>query len=237
MEVTEDDCVVCGSNLFSTLFKKKGGVFVRCLECGLIYVLNRDRHGFAPEKKIAREVFDFEVTDYMKELRDLVSKEILPYAQSGNVLDVGCATGYQSAILARAGFTVYGVEPNRVSAEWGLENFPIDIHIGYLDTVPWPPDHFDVIISTGVIEHLYRPNYELDLMKKLLKPSGLLYLRTGACQDNKFFGPDWRYCQPGEFYYFTLELLARLISQNGFTIFRKEDIINGKGELRIWGRA
>lgn len=232
-------CIVCGREENTPIFNKAGGDFIRCNKCGLIYVKNRDKHGFAPDSKLERE--DFTKTELAPGQQEIGGKtllrEILPYVSRGNrVLDVGCATGYHSAGLAEEGFDVYGVEPNTTSAEWGAQNFPIEMHVGYLETAPWPEEHFHVIVTKETIEHFHRPNYELSLMRKLLKPDGLLLVKTGASQNNKDFGPDWKYCLPCEFYFFTLDLLTRLVWQNGFTILRTQDIINGKGEMRIWAK-
>ena len=231
------ECIVCRSTESETVFTKKGASFVRCEGCGLIYVKDRDGRGFEPEKKLSREVFaKEELAPGQMEIGRVLLREILPYVKGGRILDVGCATGYHSAGLAEKGFKVYGVEPNRTSAEWGAEHFPIEMHVGYLDTAPWPEEHFDVIVTKETIEHFHKPNYELNLMRRLLKRGGLLLVKTGASQNNRDFGPEWKYCQPCEFYFFTLNLLTRLIWQNGFNILRTKDLVDGKGEMRVWGK-
>jgi len=232
-------CVVCGCMESTPMWTKSGGSFVRCTRCGLVYVQNRDRHGYAPDSKLGREAFaKEELAPGQKQVGgDVLLRELLPYVKRGcRVLDAGCATGYHSAGLAEHGYKVYGVEPNRTSAEYGAQHFPIEMHIGYLETAPWPEEHFDAIITKETVEHFHRPNYELSLMRRLLKPSGLLLLKTGASQNNRDFGPDWRYCQPCEFYFFTLPLLVRLVWQNGFTILRTQDLVDGRGEMRIWAK-
>lgn len=232
-----DECVVCHSKEYTPAFEKSGATFVTCDGCGLIYVKNRDRQGYAPDDKLERKVFaKEELAPGQTEIAGkLLLNEIRPYVRSGRVLDVGCATGYHSAGLAERGYEVYGVEPNRTSAEWGAEHFSIKMHIGYLETAPWPEGYFDAIVTKETIEHFHRPSYELNLMRKLLKPGGLLLLKTGASQNNRDFGPDWKYCEPCEFYFFTLNLLTRLIRENGFNIVKTQDLIDGRGEMRVWG--
>jgi len=232
-------CVVCGCTESEPMWNKSGGSFVRCTRCGLVYVQNRDRHGYAPDSKLGREAFAKEELAPGQKLvgGDVLLREIFPYVKrGGRVLDAGCATGYHSAGLADKGYKVYGVEPNRTSAEYGATHFPIEMHIGYLETAPWPEEYFDAIITKETAEHFHRPNIELSQMRRLLKPGGLLLLKTGASQNNRDFSPEWRYCQPCEFYFFTLPLLVRLVWQNGFTIIRTQDLVDGKGEMRIWAR-
>jgi SAM-dependent methyltransferase len=231
-----DECVVCHSKEYTPAFEKSGATFVTCDGCGLIYVKDRDQFGYAPDKKLERTVFAKEaLAPGQTEIAGkLLLGEIRPYVSSGRVLDHGCATGYHSAGLADKGYEVYGVEPNRTSAEWGAEHFPIKMHIGYLDTAPWPKEYFDVIVTKETIEHFHKPSYELNLMRTMLKPGGLLLLKTGASQNNKDFGPDWKYCEPCEFYFFTLNLLTRLIRENGFNIVKTQDLIDRRGEMRVW---
>lgn len=231
-----NECVVCHSKEYTPAFDKSGATFVTCNGCGLIYVKDRDKQGYAPEQKLDRDVFaKDELAPGQTEISGkMLLNEIRPYVRTGKILDVGCATGYHSAGLADKGYEVYGLEPNRTSAEWGAEHFPITMHIGYLDTAPWPPEYFDAIVTKETIEHFHKPSYELNLMRKLLKPGGLLLLKTGASQNNKDFGPGWKYCEPCEFYFFTLNLLTRLIQENGFNIVKTQDLIDGKGEMRVW---
>lgn len=50
---------------------------------------------------------------------------------------------------------------------------------------------YDYITCCEVIEHFYNPKKEFELLKKLLKENGVLYLMTGIYRDNIDFSKWW----------------------------------------------
>jgi len=218
-------CIICGSKESRLLWNKKGHDFVKCLECGLIYVKGIERK---------REIFSSAVPKYQEHLREGLAREILSLSKGGRLLDLGCGTGAYSAPLISRGFDIYGVEPNTATLAYGVKHFGIKGFNGYIEDAPFPDDFFDIAVMNEVVEHLTEPEVEFSKLRHLLKRGGILFVKTGACQHNKDFGPDWRYCEPCEHYYFTLNLLKRLVKKHGFKVISERNLVAGSGCLRVW---
>lgn len=89
------------------------------------------------------------------------------------VLDLGCAEGYLSAILAERGFRVTGVEGPGGAGD----HFPESVHLVEADLdLGLPPlqPGFDFIVCADVLEHLRDPLRILAALRGLLAPGGAL---------------------------------------------------------------
>ena len=91
---------------------------------------------------------------------------------SGKLLDVGCGTGDRLARFAKAGFDVRGMEVQPELAEYVHDNLGFEVDVGTLDSVAYPPESFDIVISHWVLEHLLDVKTVLEKVYSSLKPSG-----------------------------------------------------------------
>jgi ubiquinone/menaquinone biosynthesis C-methylase UbiE len=98
----------------------------------------------------------------------------------GRVLDWGCGHGQISHLLRERGVDVVafdyaeGSEPKVVH----LEHYPeIEAHVsGDPVLLPFPDDHFDTVLSCGVLEHVQRPQDSLRELHRVLRPGGRLLI-------------------------------------------------------------
>jgi len=103
--------------------------------------------------------------------------KILRYVGRGKrVLDVGCATGYLAERFVENDNDVYG---NEVDSEAAMEarKHCKDVLVADIETLkelPYPEKFFDTVICADVLEHLKRPDQVLHMLKRYLKPEGLL---------------------------------------------------------------
>ena len=104
-----------------------------------------------------------------------------PYLpESGRCLEVGCGTARLSRFLARRGYEVVGVdyEPEALKlaqrriVDDGVE---IPLALGDAFALPFADGSFDVVLSTGLLEHFAHPSPIVDEMTRVLKPRGLFY--------------------------------------------------------------
>jgi SAM-dependent methyltransferase len=86
------------------------------------------------------------------------------------VLDVGCAAGYLSEILAARGFTVTGVDRPNSPHPPNLEFVGADLDSG----LPPLTGRFDYIICADVLEHLRAPLDLLEECRSLMAPGATL---------------------------------------------------------------
>jgi 2-polyprenyl-3-methyl-5-hydroxy-6-metoxy-1,4-benzoquinol methylase len=95
----------------------------------------------------------------------------------GRVLDVGCATGYLAAELARRGCAVTGIETDEAAAEVARESCErvvsgdVEDRACRAELAALPP--FETIVCGDVLEHLRDPWDALGFLRTLLAPGGL----------------------------------------------------------------
>lgn len=225
--IIKSDCI-CSKNAKFTvvidykmgIFKQYSGIVIgKCKNCGLLktLVLNgkfnaqESQGGFYENNKIIFE-------EIFKRLID----EIYKYKPEGRVLDVGCSSGVLMEVLARYGYEVYGIEPNKSAFKYARRKFLSHV-FNKTSNVYFKNSHkkFDIIIYNHVLEHIPDINLEFVNIKKNLKKNGLLVISVPNT-DNfvyLFRGERWESLMPKEhIWHFNKNYLIKLISKKGFLI-------------------
>jgi len=114
----------------------------------------------------------FRLRDWMKMRARYVS--IFPFRRRGRLLDVGCGAGELLAAWSVQQESCVGVEPNRKVALAARERTGLDIRPGTLADHPFPPESFDVVTISHVLEHVPDPGALLSRAAELLRPGGEL---------------------------------------------------------------
>jgi SAM-dependent methyltransferase len=101
----------------------------------------------------------------------------LPPNPTGRLLEIGCGNGDTAAYALKMGKcgTSIGVELCSEPAEDAATKLQ-QVFVGDIEclTLPFPPNHFDVVIMSEVIEHLRNPWETLEKMSSLMKPGGII---------------------------------------------------------------
>jgi SAM-dependent methyltransferase len=114
------------------------------------------------------------------------------------LLDVGCSSGAFLHTARELGVQGVGVEPSPKAAK-AAKDAGLDVHQGFLEEIPFAPMSFDVITLFEVIEHLREPISLLNTCQRLLRPGGILFLKTGNTVS-------WTArIQKGEWHYFNIQ--------------------------------
>lgn len=131
----------------------------------------------------------------MREYEQIADRIAAEHA--GPVLDWGCGWGQVSHLLRRRDVDVVSFEYREGESHRivQLEHFPdVEAHVsGEPVALPFPDDHFEIVLSCGVLEHVQDPAASLTELHRILRPGGRLFV----------------YKLPNRFSY--LELIARAL--------------------------
>lgn len=145
------------------------------------------------------------------------------------ILEVGCGTGWLTAILGRFG-SASGVELSPAAVSKAQAAYP-DVEFRVFDLAALPElEAYDVVVSHEVIEHLDDQAAHVALLARCVRPSGFLIMTTpngrfrGGLKESD--GP-----QPIE-NWLTRPQLRRAISSH-FTVLQCRSVILGRGHAFV----
>lgn len=151
---------------------------VKCPKCDLEFIYNQP--SFEEIKNIYSNEYykawgmesgeNTEVASMKKSTFADMLKKILPYKNSGNILDIGTASGFLLEEANKLGFEPYGIELSEYSSSIAKRKFSEDrIYNGTLETSPFKENFFDIITMCDFLEHSQNPINILNISHKLLK--------------------------------------------------------------------
>ncbi len=143
------------------------------------------------------------------------------------IVDIGCATGGLLADFNRRGFmNLLGIDPSSACTAIGNQLYGIRImnmSIGQLTEVS---NRFDVVILTGVLEHLCDLDASLDIVARLLKSCGQLYIEVpDATRYDHHFSAPFQFFSMEHINYFSPRSLNNLMERHGFSVVFTERLI------------
>lgn len=170
-----NQCILCNSTDIKELKKYRKHYLVKCKKCSFVFS-NRipeddelQQH-YATYQRNA-EISSITIKRY-EELLNILEK----YRKTNTILDIGCGDGHFLNVAKQKGWNVYGTEFTdeavNVCTQKGINCFK-----GRLSELEFNTT-FDVITSFEVIEHIYNPVEEINIISKLLRKGGGFYLTT-----------------------------------------------------------
>ncbi len=154
--------------------------------------------------------------------------------ENSQVLDVGCGAGENGLhISKKANYT--GLEYSETALKMAKDFESDTCHFlqGDAEHLPFEDNHFDVSLSTHVIEHLTNPKRVIDEQLRVIKPGGLLMIMGPAWEvpwehppscDIRAKNPLWRI-------QWTIKRAIKLLSNDtDFDMILDPDILDGKYE-------
>ncbi len=93
------------------------------------------------------------------------------------VLDVGCGDGASLLMIQSQGAEAYGTEFDH-NVEVPAKQLGLKIHMGDINTAPYPDHYFDLITLNQLIEHVVDPIEFIKTLKRKLKPNGKIVITT-----------------------------------------------------------
>ncbi|MGR8946783.1 MAG: class I SAM-dependent methyltransferase [Gammaproteobacteria bacterium] len=221
------DCPVCAGQSFSHLFTKQDEPFVRCDECRLMLINPR------PEFSQVVDTYDSDYSDHyikkadkkLKRCKRWVRRIQRQFKKQGKWLDVGCSAGFVVAAAKQAGFDAYGVELEAAAVAYAQRTLGLsNVRVGVLEQQQYPDRFFDVVSLYDVIEHVPDLNSVVRELKRILKPDGMIEIRTPdvAHWQTPRDLASWKEVKPSEhLYYFSAQTLERLFKNHGLVLKKR----------------
>ena len=97
------------------------------------------------------------------------------------VLDIGCAAGYGSRVLAEGGYQVTALDRDVSAIRYGLNKYDhplIQFTVGDATNLPFADATFDLVVCFEVIEHVHSPETALSEIRRVLRPTGTAIVST-----------------------------------------------------------
>jgi 2-polyprenyl-3-methyl-5-hydroxy-6-metoxy-1,4-benzoquinol methylase len=234
--VTVNNCLVCGSDniafrLVCSDHLTGGGNFdiYTCKNCGFFFTHN------PPSVEILEKYYDAEEyishSDTKKGFTNIlfhITRNLMFYRKrriiakttglnDGNLLDIGCGTGYFAAFMKKSGWNVTGTEVNKNARIFAREKFNLEV-IDEADLTKFDHNHFDCITMWHVFEHLQDPVNYTSVILRLLKPGGVCVAAMPNCDsyDAQYYSQFWAaWDVPRHLWHFTSETFRRFSEKAG----------------------
>lgn len=230
-------CNLCGAHAHDHLFTKFGFHIVRCRECDLVFVGNPPSHAAVEEFYTAENDYHDGLLESLSDEQYRQSKvaeqhvkmlrRFRPQLAGLKVLDIGCSSGIFLDRARQAGMEPYGAELSPKTAAFAREHFGLNVHCGDWRDAGHADGTFDVITLFDVIEHLPDPLGELEAIRRLLKPGGLL-LQSTPDIDGLFPRMSYHVAKlldywphpepPHHLFQFSRKTLSNMVEKAGFTV-------------------
>lgn len=137
----------------------------------------------------------------------------------GKLLEIGFGNGDALVELKRLGWNVEGVDFDLAAVELVRQRGIKAAH-GSLQDQHYPDDHFDAIVMSHVIEHVYNPEWVIQECFRILKPQGKLVLLTPNNRSlllQSFKDASFALDPPRHLNIFNVSSLKQLVAQTNFT--------------------
>lgn len=216
-------CPACGSDATKYLGRKNDFDLLSCRKCSTLYTSR------LPDAESAKNYDDYYVPEninipaFIHKRLDEIVAGFAPYRQNNRLLDLGCGTGLLMHAAARAGWEAEGVEISAAAVEYVRKQGYGKVFCGKLDEAAYPSDHFDVIASSEVLEHVDDPQAFVAEVMRVLRPGGLFWATTphGRGVSAKLLGLKWSIIAPPDhLHLFSVGGVRALLKAAGFNRVR-----------------
>lgn len=235
------NCPICNSEKFTTKYSTKDYFFTQ--ETFNIVTCDNCNFAFTNPRPEESKISDYYKTkDYVSHSNSKKSlfenlyhivrninlkkkfKLINQFKQSGNILDIGCGTGYFLNYMKNKKWQTTGIEPDQDARNFAKDNFQLEVYSEkYLDEIP--DKSFDIITLWHVLEHVYPLNNRVLQLKRLLKNDGYLIIAVPniESQDAVIYGKYWASLDvPRHIYHFSEKDIENLFKKIDFEIINKK---------------
>lgn len=252
--MTKPICYLCGGQeVIPFSLGRASELYVRtrdliqCTQCRLVFTAIRPEVSDLASQYDATYYSDVLGSTCASQSSTLIARYFGPlldqiglYRRSGQLLDIGCATGDFLIAARDRGWTVTGIEVSEYAARQARSR-GLNVLAGPLARAEKNLGIYDVISMWEVLEHLTDPLDELERVRAHLAPKGILAISTPNVYglSTYIFGRRSVTFKPNEhLFYFSRETFARILETAGFRIlFLKTHLLLLSNFLVAWQRG
>ena len=195
---------------------------LKCKKCNLIFseYINVDFEG--DYNDVVDETYINQIKFKDKNFKLFFNKIKEHLNINSEVLEIGSYYGVLGKIVKPNVKSYTGLELSSHAAEYSKKEFNLNIINESLDIFLKKELQFDVIIMTDVIEHLDRPFNTIDLIKKNLKPNGILILSTYDMESiiPRIMKSKYYWIIPMHKYYFSNSTIKYFLNKSNLKLFK-----------------
>nr|VFK27772.1 MAG: Methyltransferase domain-containing protein [Candidatus Kentron sp. MB]VFK30238.1 MAG: Methyltransferase domain-containing protein [Candidatus Kentron sp. MB]VFK75146.1 MAG: Methyltransferase domain-containing protein [Candidatus Kentron sp. MB] len=180
--VENRNCPVCNSAQHLFLFQKEGGIYVKCMDCSMVFLnpVFKDhalhdyyKNNHALQAEIVESDIQFYNRLYNQGLDQIENS--LKNPSSRLILDIGCSSGTFLDAAKKRGWETYGIELNEAEFKQSVSKG----HKVYSDSIQnmAPEETFDAITMWDVFEHIKEGESYLNFVKSCLNKTGIIFLQ------------------------------------------------------------
>lgn len=237
-------CPSCGHASKNTLFTQtfsglsSGSLYesfdlVVCQACGLAYAdgipdqaaFDAYYENMSKYEYVHRE--GVQTDSDMQRFRSVVDMVGPHLTKQSSVLDVGCATGGLLAEFSRRGFKeLRGIDPSLACVDAVKRLYGIQVSSGRIRDLPQLGERFDLVVLTGVLEHLEDLKGSMDFLKSVIDNEGMLYVELpDASRYHTVFSAPYQLISIEHVNYFSKTSLITFMARHGLAPVFVEEVL------------
>lgn len=174
-----NNCYLCNSDKYKTLYIKNTFTIVQCSNCEFIYVLKK------LDKSIIEKYYNnFDYKSIVKAEKAIKkdarrSCSVLDkfISNRSNLFDIGCGRGFFLEEAQKRGWTVAGIDSSTSMARYAKEELHLNVECGDIMSYE-SKNKYDLVTLHQVVEHFDDPISLLKTCYKLLNKGGYVYIAT-----------------------------------------------------------
>lgn len=158
-------------------------------------------------------------------------EDITPFlpVSHGVLLEIGAYCGVFQSVAKNSGWVADGLEPSLWAAQYAQKSYGANVLPGFFeDNRHRLRDHYDVVTSWDVLEHVRNPSQFIQECRSILKDNGVLCFSTLDI-DNwfpKLLGQRWPWLMDMHLFYFDRHVIKDLLCRNGFELIKVKPYVH-----------
>ena len=226
--ISQYKCIICGeyesTQEYTYHYDDNQSGILRCSNCGHLFIKPVPLVSLNDRTMVSIDDAEFGGSHFLKKLQKIfvIEKEIKKVkkclsADQPALLDLGCGTGWTTAIWRDHGFRVTGLEPSESRRKIAQERHRLEVSDKHIENFT-ADQRFDVVVMRHLLEHIEDPNKVLAQIKSFLKPDGILLIIIPNinCIGRYIFKENWEWILPWHLHFYTPKTLEKLLVKSGY---------------------